>query len=135
MIEGKLVALELHNGFGGYRRARTFRINSGSMAALGLDQGIGEDSGDRGRWTAVQPGSSITKEQSAACGLGCEGRGPDEDHQKRRSSMVLSVPGMDYESLDRSQQEYAVKRLEAALKAFGPGFHVYQYLFKSNRPA
>jgi hypothetical protein len=33
-----------------------------------------------------------------------------------------------------SEQEYAVKRLEAALKAFGPGFHVYQYLFKSNRP-
>jgi AAA domain-containing protein len=48
--------------------------------------------------------------------------------------MILSVPGVDYESLDRSQQEYAVKRLEAALKAFGPGFHVYQYLFKSNRP-
>jgi type IV secretory pathway VirB4 component len=48
--------------------------------------------------------------------------------------MVLSVSGVDYESLDRSQQEYAVKRLEAALKAFGPGFHVYQYLFKTNRP-
>ena len=48
--------------------------------------------------------------------------------------MVLSFPGVDYESLDRSEQEYAVKRLEAALKAFGPGFHVYQYLFKSNRP-
>jgi type IV secretion system protein VirB4 len=48
--------------------------------------------------------------------------------------MVLSVPGVDYESLDRSEQEYAVKRLEAALKSFGPGFHVYQYLFKSNRP-
>ncbi len=48
--------------------------------------------------------------------------------------MVLSVPGVDYESLDRSEQEHAVKRLEAALKAFGPGFHVYQYLFKSNRP-
>src|SRR6266849_852427 len=48
--------------------------------------------------------------------------------------MVLSVPGVDYESLDRSEQEYAVKRLEAALKAFGPGFHIYQYLFKSNRP-
>ena len=48
--------------------------------------------------------------------------------------MVLGVSGVDYESLDRSQQEYAVKRLEAALKAFGPGFHVYQYLFKSNRP-
>ena len=31
--------------------------------------------------------------------------------------MVLSVPGVDYESLDRSEQEYAVKRLEAALKA------------------
>ncbi len=48
--------------------------------------------------------------------------------------MVLSVPGVDYESLDRAEQEYAVKRLEAALKAFGPGFHVYQYLFKANRP-
>ncbi len=48
--------------------------------------------------------------------------------------MILSVPGVDYESLDRSEQEYAVKRLEAAVKAFGPGFHVYQYLFKSNRP-
>ncbi|MEI9979988.1 MAG: DUF87 domain-containing protein [Edaphobacter sp.] len=48
--------------------------------------------------------------------------------------MVLGVPGVDYESLDHAQQEYAVKRLEAALKAFGPGFHVYQYLFKSNRP-
>ena len=48
--------------------------------------------------------------------------------------MVLSVPGVDYESLDHAEQEYAVKRLEAALKAFGPGFHVYQYLFKSNRP-
>src|SRR6202167_3836966 len=48
--------------------------------------------------------------------------------------MVLSIPGVDYESLDRSEQEYAVKRLEAALKTFGPGFHIYQYLFKSNRP-
>src|ERR1700733_10562291 len=48
--------------------------------------------------------------------------------------MVLSVPGVDYESLDRAAQEYAVKRLEAALKIFGPGFHIYQYLFKTNRP-
>ena len=48
--------------------------------------------------------------------------------------MVLSISGVDYGSLDRSEQEYAVKRLEAALKAFGPGFHIYQYLFKSNRP-
>src|SRR5260370_25081598 len=48
--------------------------------------------------------------------------------------IVLSISGMDYESLDRSQQEYAVKRLEAALKESGSGVHVYQYLFKSNRP-
>jgi type IV secretion/conjugal transfer VirB4 family ATPase len=48
--------------------------------------------------------------------------------------MVLRVAGVDYESLDHESQEYAVKRLEAALKSFGPGFHVYQYLFKSNRP-
>src|SRR5450432_927005 len=47
--------------------------------------------------------------------------------------MVLSVPGVDYESLDHSEQERSVKRLESALKAFGPGFHVYQYLFKTNR--
>jgi type IV secretion system protein VirB4 len=48
--------------------------------------------------------------------------------------IVLHVGGVDYESLDHAEQEYAVKRLEAALKAFGPGFHVYQYLFKTNRP-
>ena len=48
--------------------------------------------------------------------------------------VVLRVSGLDYESLDTSEQEYAVKRLEAALKGFGPGFHVYQYLFKRNRP-
>ncbi len=46
----------------------------------------------------------------------------------------MHIQGVDYESLDSAEQEYAVKRLEAALKAFGPGFHVYQYLFKSNRP-
>ena len=48
--------------------------------------------------------------------------------------MVLQVQGVDYESLDTAGQEYAVKRLESALKAFGQGFHVYQYLFKANRP-
>lgn len=48
--------------------------------------------------------------------------------------MVLRIEGVDYESVDHAQQEYAVKRLEAALKSFGPGFHVYQYLFKSNQP-
>ena len=48
--------------------------------------------------------------------------------------IVLRVRGVDYESLDQAAQEYAVKRLEAALKIFGPGFHIYQYLFKTNRP-
>jgi len=47
---------------------------------------------------------------------------------------VLSVTGVDYESLDSDEQQYAVKRLESALKSFGEGFHVYQYLFKTNRP-
>ncbi len=48
--------------------------------------------------------------------------------------MVLGVKGVDYESLDYDEQEYAVKRLEAALKNFESGFHVYQYLFKTNNP-
>lgn len=48
--------------------------------------------------------------------------------------IILRVHGVDYESLDQTAQDYAVKRLEAALKTFGPGFHVYQYLFKTNRP-
>ncbi len=48
--------------------------------------------------------------------------------------MVLRVQGVDYESLDRDQQDYAVKRLEAALKSFGSGFHIYQYLIKASRP-
>jgi type IV secretion system protein VirB4 len=48
--------------------------------------------------------------------------------------MVLKVEGVDYESLDQGEQEYAVKRLEAAMKAFGTGVRVYQYLFKTNRP-
>ena len=48
--------------------------------------------------------------------------------------IVLRVRGVDYESLDQTAQEYVVKRLEAALKIFGPGFRVYQYLFKTNRP-
>src|SRR5437764_6027235 len=48
--------------------------------------------------------------------------------------LVLKVRGVNYESLDQKAQEYAVKRLEAAMKVFGPGFHVYQYLFKTSRP-
>jgi|SRR5437899_1561476 len=48
--------------------------------------------------------------------------------------IVLRVRGVDYESLDQTAQDYSVKRLEAALKVFGPGFHIYQYIFKTNRP-
>src|SRR5438132_2349056 len=48
--------------------------------------------------------------------------------------IVLRVRGVDYKSLDQTAQEYVVKRLEAALKTFGVGFHVYQYLFKTNQP-
>jgi type IV secretion system protein TrbE len=48
--------------------------------------------------------------------------------------MVLSVAGVDYESLDYDAQDRSVKRLESALKNFEPGFRVYQYLFKTNRP-
>ena len=35
--------------------------------------------------------------------------------------MVLSVTGVDFESLDNDEQQYAVKRLESALKSFGEG--------------
>ncbi|MGA8439198.1 MAG: hypothetical protein WB762_02610 [Candidatus Sulfotelmatobacter sp.] len=48
--------------------------------------------------------------------------------------IVLRVHGVAYESLDHAAQVYAVKRLEAALKTFGGGFHVCQSLFKTNRP-
>src|SRR5438445_9811123 len=48
--------------------------------------------------------------------------------------IVLRVRGVDYESLDQTAQDYSVKRLEAALKVFGPGFHIYQYRFKPIRP-
>jgi type IV secretion system protein VirB4 len=48
--------------------------------------------------------------------------------------MTLKIAGVDYESLDRSAQEYAIKRLEAAFRSFGPSFRIYQYLFKTNRP-
>jgi type IV secretion system protein VirB4 len=48
--------------------------------------------------------------------------------------MVLNVPGADYECLDSEQQQYAVRRVETAFKAFGEGFHIYQFLLKTNRP-
>ena len=35
--------------------------------------------------------------------------------------MVLKVCGVDFESLDQAGQEFAVKRLEAALKVFRAG--------------
>ena len=55
--------------------------------------------------------------------------------QERRCGNGASVsPVSITRAWTRRSQEYAVKRLEAALKSFGPGFHVYQYLFKSNRP-
>jgi hypothetical protein len=44
------------------------------------------------------------------------------------------VHGVDYQSLDHAAREYAVKRLGAVLKTIGVGFHVYQYLFKTDRP-
>lgn len=47
--------------------------------------------------------------------------------------MVLSLRGVDYESLDTAKLDDTVKQLEAALKVFNAGFHVYQYLFKSPR--
>jgi len=34
--------------------------------------------------------------------------------------MVLSVPGVDYESLDRSEQEYAVKRFGIGTQSVWP---------------
>ena len=49
--------------------------------------------------------------------------------------VVLRATGVDYESLDSGQQEYAVRRIESAMKSFDQGFHIYQYLFKRNRPA
>ena len=63
------------------------------------------------------------------CGQRVGGRGGA--HLERA---VLCVRGVDYESLDYDKQEYNVKRLEAALKNFDSGFHVYQYLFKTNNP-
>ncbi len=48
--------------------------------------------------------------------------------------MTLSFGGVDHESLDSNEQQYAVRRLESAMKAFGEGFHIYQYLLKTNRP-
>ncbi len=49
--------------------------------------------------------------------------------------MVLRVKGIDYESLDHASRDRAVKRLEAALRAFDSRVRVYQALLKANEPA
>jgi hypothetical protein len=46
--------------------------------------------------------------------------------------MVLRVKGIDYESPDSASRDHAVKRLEAALRAFDSRVRVYQALFKAN---
>jgi type IV secretion system protein VirB4 len=47
---------------------------------------------------------------------------------------VLRVAGIDYESLDHAGRDYAVKRLEAALRSLDDRTRLYQILFKHNRP-
>jgi len=48
---------------------------------------------------------------------------------------VLKIDGIDYESLDHAGRDYAVKRLEAALRSLDDRCRLYQILFKRNRPA
>ena len=48
---------------------------------------------------------------------------------------VLRIGGIDYESLDHAGRDYAVKRLEAALRSLDDRCRLYQILFKRNRPA
>jgi type IV secretory pathway VirB4 component len=47
---------------------------------------------------------------------------------------VLKIGGIDYESLDHAGRNYAVKRLEAALRSLDDGTRLYQILFKRNHP-
>ena len=47
---------------------------------------------------------------------------------------VLKIGGVDYESLDRAGRDYAVKRLEAALRSLDDRTRLYQILFKRNHP-
>ncbi len=47
---------------------------------------------------------------------------------------VLKIGGVDYESLDHAGRDYAVKRLEAALRSLDGRCRLYQILFKHNRP-
>ena len=43
---------------------------------------------------------------------------------------VLKIGGIDYESLDHAGRDYAVKRLEAALRSLDDRTRLYQILFK-----
>ena len=47
---------------------------------------------------------------------------------------ALRIGGIDYESLDHAGRDYAVKRLEAALRSLDDKCRLYQILFKRNRP-
>jgi type IV secretory pathway VirB4 component len=47
---------------------------------------------------------------------------------------VLKIGGLDYESLDHAGRDYAVKRLEAALRSLDDKTRLYQILFKRNHP-
>jgi type IV secretion/conjugal transfer VirB4 family ATPase len=47
---------------------------------------------------------------------------------------ALKIGGIDYESLDHAGRDYAVKRLEAALRSLDDRCRLYQVLFKRNRP-
>jgi type IV secretion system protein VirB4 len=48
---------------------------------------------------------------------------------------VMQVGGIDSESLDHAGRDYAVKRLEAALRSLDDRTRLYQILLKRNRPA
>jgi type IV secretion system protein TrbE len=48
--------------------------------------------------------------------------------------MALRVGGIDYESLDHAERDYAVKRLEAAFRSLDTRTRLYQILFKHSRP-
>ena len=48
---------------------------------------------------------------------------------------ALKIGGIDYESLDHTGRDYAVKRLEAAFRTLDDKTRLYQILFKRNRPA
>jgi type IV secretion system protein VirB4 len=47
---------------------------------------------------------------------------------------VMKIGGIDYESLDHSGRDYAVKRAEAAFRGLDDKARLYQILFKRNRP-